>query len=502
MLNIGMSESAAIIETDIPARLDRLPWTTFHTLVVAALGVTWILDGLEVTLAGSIAGALQQSPVLHFSEAEVGAVGSAYLAGAVAGALLFGYLTDRFGRRKLFFVTLGVYLTATAATALSWNFISFAVFRLLTGAGIGGEYSAINSAIQELVPARFRGRTDLAINGSFWIGAALGAFGAVTFLQPGWLPPDLGWRVAFGIGSVLGLGVLLLRRWVPESPRWLMLHDRLPEAEKVIGDIEHRVGAGAPPSGPSRDGKICLLVSSRTPVARMMMAILRDYPQRAVLGLVLMAAQAFFYNAIFFSYALVLTRFYSVPAASVGWYILPFALGNFLGPLVLGPLFDLVGRKPMIGATYALSGVLLAIVGWLFREGQLDAAQLTLCWTVIFFFASAAASAAYLTVSESFPLEARALAIAIFYALGTAVGGVVSPWLFGILVGTGERSAVFAGYLFGAGLMIAAAIVEFAIGVKAERQSLENVARPLSSIAHERMANAAGPSPQTAPFRP
>jgi MFS family permease len=475
-----MADGASIIETDIPARLDRLPWTRFHTLVVVALGVTWILDGLEVTVAGSIAGALRESPVLRFSAAEVGAVGSAYLAGAVLGALLFGYLTDRLGRRKLFFVTLGLYLGATAATACSWDFASFALFRFLTGAGIGGEYAAINSAIQELVPARFRGRTDLAINGSFWLGAALGAAGAVAFLQPGWLPPDMGWRAAFGIGAVLGLGILLLRSCLPESPRWLMLHDRLAEAEGVVGAIERRVGMveAAPAVAPIR-----LAVSTRTPLARMVLAILRDYPQRALLGLVLMAAQAFFYNAIFFSYALVLTRFYAVPSASVGWYILPFALGNFLGPLLLGPLFDTLGRKPMIGVTYALSGILLAIAGYLFREGQLTAGQLTACWTGIFFFASAAASSAYLTVSESFPLEARALAIALFYALGTATGGVVSPWLFGILVGTGDRGAVFAGYLIGAGLMILAAFTEFAIGVRAERRPLESVARPLSSIA-------------------
>jgi MFS family permease len=396
--------------------------------------------------------------------------------------LLFGYMTDRFGRRKLFFVTLGLYLTATAATAFSWNFASFALFRFLTGAGIGGEYTAINSAIQELVPARYRGRTDLAINGSFWLGAALGAFGAVIFLQPGRLPQDVGWRVAFGIGAVLGLGVLLLRRQLPESPRWLMLHDRLLEAEAVTGEIERQAQSPMPAIGSG--GHIRLAVSSHTSFTRMSLAILRDYPQRAGLGFVLMAAQAFFYNAIFFSYALVLTRFYGIPAPLVGWYILPFALGNFLGPLLLGPLFDLVGRKPMIGATYALSGLLLAVVGWLFREGALDAVQLTLCWTGIFFFASAAASSAYLTVSESFPLEARALAIALFYSLGTAVGGVISPWLFGMLIGTGERTAVFGGYLVGAGLMIVAAIVEFVIGIKAERQPLESVARPLSSVAY------------------
>jgi MFS family permease len=475
-----MSDSAAaIIETDIPARLDRLPWTGFHSLVVVALGVTWILDGLEVTLAGSIAGALQQSPVLRFDAVEIGLVGSAYLAGAVAGGLLFGYLTDRFGRRRLFFATLGLYLVATAATAGAWNFASFALFRLLTGAGIGGEYTAINSAIQELVPARFRGRTDLAINGSFWLGAALGAGGAVFLLAPGRLPADWGWRAGFAIGAALGLAILLLRRLIPESPRWLMLHGRLAEAERVVAAIERRAGgtaAAAPIGKPLR-----LAVAARTPLKRMMLGILRDHPRRALLGLVLMAAQAFFYNAIFFSYALVLTRFYAVPAAAVGWYILPFALGNFLGPVLLGPLFDTIGRKPMIGSTYALSGLLLAIVGWLFRQDLVGAAGLTLCWTGIFFFASAAASAAYLTVSEIFPLEARALAIALFYALGTALGGVAAPWLFGMLIGSGERGAVFGGYLVGAGLMIAAAFVEFAIGVKAERRPLESVALPLSS---------------------
>ena len=478
-----MSESFAVIETDIPARLDRLPWTRFHTLIVAALGITWILDGLEVTLAGSIAGALQESPVLHFSAAEVGLVGSAYLTGAVTGAVLFGYLTDRFGRKKLFFVTLGLYLAATASTAASWDFWSFALFRFLTGAGIGGEYTAINSAIQEFIPARFRGRTDLAINGSFWLGAALGAAGAVLFLQPGRLPPDWGWRAAFGIGSLLGLGILALRRLIPESPRWLMLHARTDEAQAVLGEIERRVKEAA---GMARlaaaEGRIRLATSSHTPLVRMVLAIIRDYPQRTVLGLVLMGSQAFFYNAIFFTYSLVLTQFYGVPSSSVGWYILPFALGNFCGPLLLGPLFDRIGRKPMIASTYAISGVLLAVVGHLFNVGAVDAAQLTLCWTGIFFFASAAASAAYLTVSESFPIEARALAIAFFYSVGTALGGVVSPWLFGTLIGSGERGTVFNGYLLGAGLMVAAALTELAIGVKAERQPLESVARPISAI--------------------
>jgi len=476
-------DRGVVIETDVPARLDRLPWARFHTLVVVALGISWVLDGLEVTIAGSIVGALEASPVLHFTPAQIGLVSSAYLAGAVAGALLFGYLTDRLGRRKLFMATLGLYLAATAATALSWDFWSFAVFRVLTGAGIGGEYAAINSAIQELIPARFRGRTDLAINGSFWLGAALGALGAVVLLQPGLLPPDWGWRAAFGIGAVLGLGILTLRRWIPESPRWLMLHGRLDECEVVIAAIEYRVRAAAGGEMLSvAAGRIRLVVRSHTPVKRMIRAILKDYPRRAVLGLVLMTAQAFFYNAIFFTYALVLTRFYQVPSAAIGWYVLPFALGNFLGPLVLGPFFDTLGRKPMIAGTYALSGVLLALVGYLFRQDLVDAATLTVCWSGIFFFASAAASAAYLTVSESFPLEARALGIAFFYAVGTAIGGVAAPSLFGLLVGSGERGAVFLGYLFGAGLMIGAAVVELAIGIKAERQPLESVARPLSSV--------------------
>jgi MFS family permease len=477
-----MHDRAAAIETDVPARLDRLPWTRFHTLVVVALGITWVLDGLEVTIAGAIVGALEESPVLHFTAAEIGLVSSAYLAGAVSGALFFGYLTDRLGRRRLFMITLGLYLTATAATAFSWDFWSFALFRLLTGAGIGGEYAAINSAIQELIPARYRGRTDLAVNGSFWVGAALGAVGAVVLLQPGLLPPDWGWRSAFGIGAALGLGILLLRQWVPESPRWLMLHARTAEAERVVAGIEARVRAASGLDRLSAAPRIRLAASSHTPIVRMIGAILRDYPRRAVLGLVLMSSQAFFYNAIFFSYALVLTRFYGVPSASIGWYMLPFALGNFLGPLFLGPLFDTLGRRPMIASTYAISGVLLAAVGYVFSQGLIGAAALTACWSCIFFFASAAASAAYLTVSESFPLEARALAIAFFYALGTALGGVASPWLFGVLVGSGERGEVFLGYLFGAALMLGAALVELAIGVNAERQPLESVARPLSAL--------------------
>ncbi len=473
-------EGRGAVSTDVPARLDRLPWSPFHRLVIAALGITWILDGLEVTLAGSVAAALHESPVLHFSDREVGLTGSAYLAGAVLGALFFGHLTDKLGRKKLFSVTLGVYLLATALTALSWDFPSFAFFRFFTGAGIGGEYAAINSAIQELIPARLRGRTDLAVNGSFWLGAALGAGGSVWLLDPAVLSPDLGWRVAFGTGAVLGLVILWLRHFLPESPRWLMTHGRITEAETVTAEIERRVEASIGGALAPVRGNLALKAPQRVSLAIVARALLRHYPRRTVLGLVLMAAQAFFYNAMFFTYALVLMRFYGVPPAHIGWYILPFALGNFAGPLLLGPLFDTVGRKPMIAATYALAGVLLAFSGALFNAGLLDATSQTIAWTLVFFVASAAASAAYLTVGESFPLELRALAIALFYAFGTLLGGVGGPYLFGVLIESGSRGEIFGGYLFGAALMVLAAIIELWLGFRAERRPLEELAMPLS----------------------
>ncbi|QWT18612.1 MFS transporter [Bacillus sp. NP157] len=468
----------AIVETDVPARLDRLGWGRFHTLVVVALGITWVLDGLEVTITGSIAGALKSSPVLHLTDMQVGLAGSLYLVGAVLGALFFGWLTDRLGRKKLFTLTLGLYLTATALTALSPNFAVFVLCRMLTGAGIGGEYAAINSAIQELIPARYRGHTDLVINGSFWLGAAVGALAAVGLLDTGWFPAELGWRLSFGIGAVLGLGILLLRRWIPESPRWLMLHGRIAEAEAVVATIEQRLGV-PPPDTPLPRLRLRPHALSLGDVGR---TLFRDYPKRTVLGLVLMATQAFFYNAIFFTYALVLGRFYGVADASVGLYLLPFAAGNFLGPLLLGRLFDTVGRRPMITFTYALSGLLLFATAWLFVHGVLDARSQTIAWSVVFFFASAAASSAYLTVSESFPLELRALAIALFYAFGTALGGVAGPWLFGTLIGTGGRDAIGWGYALGAALMLVGAAAAWLFGVAAERRSLEDIAAPLGHV--------------------
>jgi len=473
--------SETVIETDIPARLDSLPWGRFHTLVVVALGVTWILDGLEVTLAGSLAGALRESPTLRFSNTDVGLASSAYLAGAVLGAAFFGWLTDRAGRKRLFFITLAVYLVATAATALSWNIWSFALFRFFTGAGIGGEYAAINSAIQELIPARYRGHTDLLINGSFWIGAAIGAIGSIILLDPQLFHADLGWRLAFLIGAALGLVIIVMRFWVPESPRWLITHGHQEQAEAILRNIETSFGARDQARRPtSAYSKVRPRRS--TPLAEVSRTLTHTYRQRTLVGLTLMGAQAFFYNAIFFTYALILTEFYGVRVDQVGWYILPFAAGNFLVPLVLGRLFDTIGRKPMIAFTYAMSGLLLAGTGYLFSLGLMSAQTQTIAWSVIFFFASAAASSAYLTVGEVFPIEIRALAIAFFYSVGTGLGGIAGPWLFGVLIDTGSRISVFSGYVFAALLMIVAALVQIRWGVATERKTLETIARPITFI--------------------
>ncbi len=473
----------AVFQTDVPARLDRLPWSRFHWLVVCALGITWILDGLEVTLVGSLSGAIAESPTLRLSGGQIGIAASAYLTGAVIGALFFGWLTDRLGRKKLFTVTVLIYLLATVATGLSWSFWSFALFRFITGAGIGGEYAAVNATIQELIPARRRGFTDLCINGSFWLGAAFGAIGALVVLDPAVMPPEIGWRAAFVIGGVIGFIILLLRRFIPESPRWLMTHGYPDEAAKVVSGIEarveHETGEKLPPVP---EQHLTLRSDIHEWFGAAVHALFSLYLKRTILGTALMAAQAFCYNAVLFTYALILTRFYDIPSGKVGWFMLPFALGNFAGPLLLGRLFDSLGRKTMITATYALSGVLMAITGWLFAAGVLDAVQQTAAWTVIFFFASAAASSAYLTVGESFPLEVRAVAISLFYAFGIAVGGIAGPALFGALIETGARSEILWGYLLGGALMVIAAGFEAVLGVNAERRSLEDVAPPLSSV--------------------
>ena len=473
------------IESYVPARLDRLPWSSWHWLIVVSLGATWILDGLEVTLAGALGGILTLPPTLGLTPTRFGASATSYLAGAVLGALLFGYGTDRFGRKKLFFITVAVYLIGTALSAFSWNFWSYALFRAVTGAGIGGEYAAINSAIDELIPARVRGRVNLIINSSYWVGAALGAAATLVLLDTRRVPIWLGWRLAFGIGATLGLIVIFFRRWIPESPRWLMIHGRNPEAEEIVGGVERRIfgtrGAAVSDRGYSEAWPTRIRTRTHTPWHEIWDAIVHEHRRRSFLGFVLMLTQAFFYNAIFFTYALVLMRFYNVPEQNVGSYLLPFALGNVLGPLLLGHFFDTIGRKKMITVTYGLAGILLAFTGWLFHAGLLTAQTQTVAWTIIFFIASAAASSAYLTVSEIFPLEIRAMAIAIFYAIGTLAGGVGAPLLFGWIIGTGSTTALFVGYLVAAALMIFGAVVEAWIGVPAERRSLEDVAAPLSS---------------------
>ncbi|HSN19566.1 MAG TPA: MFS transporter [Usitatibacter sp.] len=480
MMDRSGASPGSVVESDVPARLDALPWARFHTLVVVALGITWVLDGLEVTLAGAVSGALKESAALRLTDAQVGLSASAYLAGAVLGALLFGWLADLHGRKRLFFATLGVYIVGTAMSAGSGDFALFALSRFVTGAGIGGEYAAINSAIQELIPARYRGRTDLAVNGSFWVGAALGALGSAVLLEPGRLPPDMGWRAAFGIGAALGIVILFLRRLLPESPRWLLLHGRGEEAERIAAGVEREVRG-------ARDATLRFPTIRLRPRGRaasfvdLGASLFRLYPRRAVLGLALMTAQAFCYNAIFFTYALVLGRFYGIASDEVGLYLLPFAASNFLGPLVLGRWFDTWGRRAMIATTYILSGSLLGLTAILFAAGLLGPATQTLAWTLVFFFASAAASSAYLTVSECFPVEVRALAIAFFYAAGTGIGGIGAPWLFGALVGTGEPAAIASGYALGAVMMIAAGAIALWLGVDAERKPLEGVARPLSS---------------------
>ena len=467
-----------MLETSIPARLDRLPWSPWHWRVVIALGVSWLLDGLEVTVVGSLGPALQRPDTLGLSASEIGWAASAYIGGAVLGALFFGRLADSLGRKRMFLATLVVYLIATVLTAFSFDLWSFALCRALTGFGIGGEYAAINSAIDELIPARLRGTVDLAINGTFWVGAALGAGLSIVLLQPDWIGAHYGWRFAFLLGGVLGFAILLVRRHVPESPRWLIRHGRAEEAERVVSQIEHEIErkSGPLPAVSQRLAMRALPSPGWGEIARLM---LTRYRSRAALGLALMASQALFYNAIFFTYALVLAKFYGVPEQSVGYYIFPFALGNFLGPLVLGRLFDSIGRRRMIAATYTVAGLGLIGAGYGFSVDAFSALQLSLCWSAIFFVASAAASSAYLTVSEIFPVEMRAIAISLFYAAGTALGGFAGPPLYGAIIEGGSRGALFAAYAFAGVLMCGAAAVALWLGVDAERKSLEDVSRPL-----------------------
>jgi MFS family permease len=468
------------LETNIPFRLDRLPWSRFHLLVVLGLGITWILDGLEVTIVGSLGPALQSPQTLHLSTQNLGSIASFYVTGAVTGALGFGWVTDRFGRRLVFYITLIIYISGVLLSAFAWNFWTFAFFRMITGLGIGGEYAAVNSAIDELIPAKYRGRVDLIVNGSFWLGAAFGAVAAPVLLDQRIFSANLGWRLGFGIGAMIATAVLLLRKFVPESPRWLVTHCRSEQAEKTVRDIEAKVSRSTGRDLPPANGSLTIHPRRTFGLRLIFSAMFRKFRERTVLALSLMIAQSFLYNSVFFTFGLILAHFYRVPSELIGYYVLPLAVGNFCGPLLLGSLFDTIGRKKMIAGTFALSGILLLATAALFGIGLLTAVTQTVAWFVIFFFASAAASSAYLTASEIFPLETRALAIACFYAIGTALGGIAAPALFGWLIQSGSAWYVSVGYVVAALLLLGAAVTEWLFGIDAEQKSLESIAEPLS----------------------
>ncbi len=477
------------IRSTIPARIDRLPWTPFHTRLVLGLGTAWILDGLQITIASSVAGVLTQPDTLDLTSVQVGLIATVYLLGQVTGALIFGKLSDRLGRRRLFTWTLGLYLIGGGMTAFTMGdspawLAYFYLTRFIAGMGIGGEYSAINSAIDELMPAKYRGRVDVWINGSYWAGAILGSFVTLFFLDV--LPVDLGWKVSFLAGPVLALVIIYVRKTLPESPRWLLYHGRADEADDIMNQIEHEAVASGHLLTDVPEDKAVTLSPGRT---YGYLAILRltfgRYTKRAILGATLMITQSFLYNAIFFTYAIVLTQFYGVAPAAVPLYGLAFSVGNLAGPLILAPLFDILGRKRMIAGTYLISAVTLALSGFLFEAGVLSAVSQTVIWVVVFFFASAGASAAYLTVSETWPIEIRAQAIAVFFAIAQIVGSM-GPLLFGWLIGNGEDpTRLLVGYLVGAGVMAIGGIVELLIGINAEGKSLEDVTDPLSAVSDD-----------------
>jgi MFS family permease len=472
------------IETNIPARLDRLPWAKFHWMVVIGLGTVWILDGLEVTIVGAIAPRLTEAGSgIAITTAQIGTAAAVYVAGACAGALFFGQLTDRFGRKKLFLLTLGVYIIATLATAASWTAWFFFLCRFFTGAGIGGEYAAINSAIDELIPARVRGRTDLIINGSYWVGAAAGAAVSILLLDKTLLSASVGWRLAFLLGAMIGLGVLFVRRNVPESPRWLFIHGREEEAEAIVRDIEKAVESESDEHLEEPDQTITVRQRESIPFREIAKTAFQRYPRRAILGLALFIGQAFLYNGVTFNLGTLYTTFFGVSSSFVPVFLIVFAVGNFLGPLLLGRLFDTVGRKPMIAGTYLGSAAVAAVMAALFTGQQLGSSAWTFQAFVFgtFFLASAGASAAYLTVSEIFPMETRALAIAFFFAVGTGVGGITGPLLFGNLIASGNRGEVATAFFIGAGVMALGGIAELLFGVKAEQVPLEDIAKPLTA---------------------
>ncbi|GAB3590666.1 MFS transporter [Angustibacter peucedani] len=478
--------SGGTIRSLIPARIDRLTWAPFHTRMVIALGTAWVLDGIEITIASAVGPVLQKQETLHMTSTEVGAIATVYLLGEVFGALFFGRLSDKLGRKNLFIVTLAVYLVGNALTALTWSggttgLIFLYATRFIAGAGIGGEYAAINSAIDEMMPAKYRGRVDIAVNGTYWGGAVLGTLG--TFILLNHMHPNVGWRIGFLIGPVLGAMIWNLRRHLPESPRWLIMHGREQDAEDNIATIEREVEeSGQTLADVDESQAIEVKPADDHGFITLAKVLFQHYPGRSVLGASLMITQSFLYNAIFFTYTLVLTKFYGVDEADAPLYLIAFAVGNLVGPLTIGHLFDTIGRRKMIAGTYILSGVLLAITAWLFDAGALNAITQTLCWCVIFFFASAGASAAYLTVSEIFPMEVRAKAIAVFFAIAQTFGAI-GPVFYGHLIGEGEDPGkLFIGYLIGAGVMVVGGLVEVFLGIDAEGKSLEDVATPLSAV--------------------
>ncbi|HEY3479604.1 MAG TPA: MFS transporter [Streptomyces sp.] len=485
--------STGTLTTDVPARLDRLPWSRWHWMIVIGLGTVWILDGLEVTTVGNIAGRLSEDGSgLAVTSAQITGIAAAlYVAGACAGALFFGWLTDRYGRKKLFMVTLAMYLTATAMTALSFAPWWFFTFRFLTGFGIGGEYAAINSAIDELIPSRFRGRVDLIINGSYWLGAIGGSLLSIVMLNTDIFPKNVGWRLTFALGVVLGLVILLVRRHVPESPRWQFIHGHGDEAEELVSSVEKEIEEEKGTRLPRAKTKITIHQRASIGFGLIAKTVFRKYPRRAVLSLSLFIGQAFLYNAITFGFGSILTKFFNVSTGSTGYYFAVIAAGNFLGPLLLGPLFDTLGRRVMISSTYLLSGVLLFGTAWLFDRGSLNATTMTACWCVVLFFASAGASSAYLTASEVFPMETRAMAIAFFYAIGTAAGGISGPLVFADLTKSGVVGDTVLAFQIGASLMCAAGLVAAFLAVRAERRGLEDIAAPLSSVEDAAPATAA-----------
>ena len=477
-----MSTQMATIDTRIPSRLDRLPWSRFHWRVVIGLGTVWILDGIEVTIVGAVGAVLtEKGSGLGLSISGVGTAAAIYVAGACVGALFFGQLCDRFGRKKLFLITLGVYIVSTVVTAFSFAPWFFYLARFFTGSGIGGEYAAINSAIDELIPARVRGRVDLIINGSYWAGSAGGSAAALLFLDTAIFPENVGWRLAFGIGALLGLAMMLVRRKVPESPRWLFIHGREEEAEAIVGAVEHELEQETGQTLSEVHGSIRVRQRKVIPFREIARVAFKTYPRRSILCLSLFVGQAFLYNGLVFNLGTLLTTFYKVSAASVPVFIIIFALGNLLGPLTLGRLFDTVGRKPMISATYLGSAAVAVVLGIVFVSHALTAASFMAIIVVVFFLASAGASAAYLTASEIFPMETRALAIAFFYAIGTAVGGISGPLLFGHLIATGVKGQVAIGFYIGAVVMAIGGIAELLFGVKAAGRQLEDIAEPLTA---------------------